>query len=121
MNTKNPKIKKGDIVLVNLNPVQGSEAGRTRPCIIIQNDVGNQYASTTIIAIVTSQKDISREYPTDVWLNKEESALDLDSIVQCDQIRTIDKKRIIKKIGHLNQNIIKKINRAILVSLDLSF
>jgi mRNA interferase MazF len=114
-------IKKGDIVLVNLNPVQGSEAGKTRPCIIIQNDVGNEFASTTIVAIVTSQKNISREYPTDVWLSKEESALDLDSIVQCDQIRTIDKNRIIKRIGHLNQGIIKKINRAILVSLDLSF
>jgi mRNA interferase MazF len=115
------KIKKGDIVLVNLNPVQGSEAGRTRPCVIIQNDIGNQYAATTIIAIVTSQKDISREYPTDVWISKEESALDLDSIIQCDQIRTIDKKRIIKKIGHLSQSIMKKVNRAILVSLDLSF
>jgi len=115
------KIRKGDIVLVNLNPVQGSETGRTRPCIIIQNNIGNQYASTTIVAIVTSQKDISREYPTDVSLSKDESALDLDSIIQCDQIRTIDKKRIIKRIGHLNLNIIKKINRAILVSLDLSF
>jgi mRNA interferase MazF len=114
-------IKKGDIVLVNLNPVQGSEAGKTRPCIIIQNDVGNEFASTTIVAIVTSQKNISREYPTDVWISKNESALDLDSIVQCDQIRTIDKNRIIKKIGHLDQSIIKKINRAILVSLDLSF
>ena len=73
------------------------------------------------MAIVTGQKNISREYPTDVWIGKEESALDLDSIIQCDQLRTIDKKRIIKKIGHLNQNIIKKVNRAILVSLDLSF
>ena len=117
----NIKINKGDIVLVNLNPVQGSEAGKTRPCIIIQNDIGNQFSSTTIIAIVTSQKDISKEYPTDVWINKEESGLPLDSIIQCDQLRTIDKRRIIKKIGHLNQNIIKKINRAILVSLDLSF
>ncbi len=115
------QIKKGDIVLVNLNPVQGSEAGRTRPCVIIQNDIGNQYSATTIIAIVTSQKDISREYPTDVWISKEESALDLDSIIQCDQIRTIDKKRIIRKIGHLDQSIMKKVNRAILVSLDLSF
>jgi len=115
------KIRKGDIILVNLNPVQGSETGKTRPCIIIQNDVGNEFASTTIVAIVTSQKEISREYPTDVWISKDESVLDLDSIVQCDQIRTIDKKRIIKIIGHLNQGIIKKINRAILVSLDLSF
>ena len=60
-------IKRGDIVLVDLEPVKGSETGKIRPCVIIQNDIGNKFSSTTIVTIVTSQKEISKEYPTDVW------------------------------------------------------
>ncbi len=114
------ELKRGDIIYVDLEPIRGSETGKKRPCVVIQNDVGNKYSPTTIVAAVTSQKELAKEYPTDVWINKGEGDLHFASIVLCDQIRTIDRRRIIKKIGRINAVIMKKINKAIKVSLDLS-
>lgn len=114
------ELKRGDIVYIDLDPIRGSETGKKRPCVVIQNDVGNKYSPTTIIAVVTSQKGLAKEYPTDVWINKGEGGLHFASIVLCDQIRTIDRRRIIKKIGRLDASLMKEINRAIKVSLDLS-
>jgi len=111
-------IKRGDIVLVNLEPVKGSEQGGTRPCLIIQNNLGNKYSPTTIIAPITSKK-FSREFPTNVDLLKEDSKLDKDSTILLNQIATIDKARIIKKLGFLNGEIMRKVDLAIKVSLDL--
>lgn len=113
------EIKRGDTVLVDLEPVKDSETGKIRPCVVIQNDIGNKFSSTTIVAIITSQKEISKEYPTDVWVEKEKGGLNLDSIIQGDQIRTISKERIIKKLGHFDDVIIKRINKAIRISLGL--
>ncbi len=112
-------IKRGDIILVDLEPVKGSETGKIRPCVIIQNDIGNKFSSTTIVVIITSQKEISKEYPTDVWVEKDKSGLNLDSIIQGDQIRTISKERIVKKLGHFDDVIIKKIDEVIRISLGL--
>ena len=112
-------IKRGDIILVDLEPVKGSETGKIRPCIVIQNDIGNKFSSTTIVAIITSQKEISKEYPTDVWVEKNKDGLNLDSIIQGDQIRTISKERIVKKLGHFDDVIMKKIDEAIRISLGL--
>lgn len=114
------EIKRGDIIFVDLNPVVGSEKGKIRPCAIIQNDVGNKYSPLTIVAVITSQKEISRPYPTDVWIDRGEGGLDSSSIIQCDQISTIDKKRIKKKQGSLTHTIMKKVNEAIKISLDLT-
>lgn len=114
------ELKRGDIVYVDLDPIRGSETGKKRPCVVIQNDVGNKYSPTTIIAVVTSQKELAKEYPTDVWINKGEGGLNFASIVLCDQIRTIDRRRIIKKIGRLDVSLMKEINKALKVSLDLS-
>jgi len=114
------EIKRGDIIFVDLNPVMGSEKGKNRPCLVIQNDVGNKYSPLTIVAVITSQKEISRPYPTDIWINKGEGGLDLASIIQCDQIRTIDKRRIKKKLGSLSRAVMKKVNEAIIISLDLA-
>jgi mRNA interferase MazF len=112
-------IKRGDVVLVNLNPTIGSETGKVRPCIIIQNDVGNQYSPVTIVVVITSQKSISQKYPVDVWLGKEERGLDVPSIIQCDQIRTVDKRRIIKRLGQFGDPIMKEVDKAIKISLAL--
>jgi len=114
------EIIRGDLVYVNLEPIIGSETGKKRPCVIIQNNIGNKYSPVTIVAIITSQKEISKKYPVDVWIDKGEGELNYASIVQCDQIRTIDKRRIIKKIGHLSDSVIQEIDEAIKISLELN-
>lgn len=114
------EIIRGDLVYVNLEPIIGSETGRKRPCVIIQNNIGNKYSPVTIVAIITSQKEISKKYPVDVWIDKGAGELNYASIVQCDQIRTIDKRRIIKKIGHLSDSVIQEIDEAIKISLELN-
>jgi len=111
-------LKRGEIVLVNLEPVVGSEQGRIRPVLIIQNDVSNEFSPTTIIAPITS-KIYEKEYPTNVFISKQDSKLDRDSTILLNQIRTIDKSRIIKKISNLNNFIMKKVDLAIKISLDL--
>ena len=112
------KILRGDIVLAKLEPTIGHEQGKTRPVLIIQNNTSNVYSPTTIIAPITS-KAYEKEYPTNVFLNKAASRLDKDSTVLLNQIRVIDKKRIIKKLGFLNEEIMKSVDLAIKVSLDL--
>lgn len=114
------EIIRGDLVYVNLEPIIGSETGKKSPCVIIQNNIGNKYSPVTIVAIITSQKEISKKYPVDVWIDKGEGELNYASIVQCDQIRTIDKRRIIKKIGHLSDSVIQEIDEAIKISLELN-
>ena len=113
------EIKRGDIVYVNLEPKIGSESGKKRPCVIIQNDIGNKYSPVTIVAVITSQKEISKKYPVDVWIEKGEGGLKYPSIILCDQIRTIDKRRIINKVGHLSDSVLEDINLALKISLAL--
>jgi len=113
------ELKRGEIVLVDLNPAQGAEKRKTRPCLIIQNDVGNKFSPLTIIAVITGQKEIKKKFPTDVWIEKGKEGLEHPSIIQCDQIRTIDKRRIIKKIGAVDVSIMKEVDGALRISLDL--
>lgn len=111
-------IKRGDIVLINLEPVKGSEQGGVRPCLIIQNDKGNKYSPLTIIAPLTSKK-FTKEFPTNVFVSREDSGLDKDSTILLNQIKTIDKSRIIKKISSLNSFLMNKVDLAIKISLAL--
>ena len=115
---KSMEIKRGDIVLVSLDPTIGSEQGKTRPALVIQNDIGNEFSPITIVAPITS-KIYSKEYPTNVEISSKESGLEKKSTVLLNQIRAIDKKRIIKKINNLNNELMTKVNMAIKVSLDL--
>jgi len=112
------EIKGGDILLADLNPVVGSEQGEVRPVLIIQNNYGNVNSPTTIIAPFTSRK-YSKEFLTNIEIIKEESGLRFDSTILLNQIRTIDKRRIIKKLSSLNGFIMSKIDLAIKISLDL--
>jgi len=112
-------IKRGDIFLANLDPVKGSEQGKVRPVLVIQNNIANEYSPTVIIAAITS-KIFSKEYPTNVFLHKKDSKLPKDSTVLLNQLRTIDKSRLIKKISSLNGEIIAKVDLALEVSLNLS-
>lgn len=112
------EVKRGDIVLVDLDPTQGSEQGKTRPAVIIQNDVGNKHAPTTILAPVTSSYD--KIYPVNVELKNDNTALKKDSVALLNQIRTISiKHRIIEVIGEVSEEKMKEIDRAIEISLGL--
>ena len=112
------KIKRGEIFLINLEPIKGSKQGRIRPCLIIQNDTSNEYSPTTIIAPITS-KIYSKEFPTNVQVSEQDSGLDRESTILLNQIRTIDKSRIIKKLGVLNSVIMGETDLAIKISLGL--
>ncbi len=115
---KDEKIYRGDIYLANLNPYKGSEQGGKRPVIIIQNDVGNHYSPTVIVTSVTSRFFKKRALPTHVPLDNEE--LEKNSLALLEQIRTIDKSRLIRKIGRVPEEKMKEIGVAIHVSLDLN-
>ena len=112
------KILRGDIFLTRLEPIRGHEQGGIRPSVIIQNNDGNDNSPTTIIAPITSKKYL-KEYPTNVLVNKIDSGLDKDSTILLNQIRSIDKSRILKKVGTINFEIMKKVDLAIKISLSL--
>lgn len=114
------EIKRGDILLVSLNPAVGSEQGGKRPVLVIQNNVGNKYSPTIIVAMITSQQNKAK-LPTHVWIeNYKECGLNKPSMVLLEQIKTIDKKRIKKKMNSVDKETLKKINEAIKISVDLT-
>lgn len=112
------EVKRGDVWLVNLDPTTGHEIKKSRPAVVIQNDIGNKYSQITIIAPVTSQK-LENIYPFEVLLTKKNSGLDKDSKVLLNQIRAIDKKRLLKKLGRVNDDVLNRIDEAIKISLGL--
>ncbi|MGI5901778.1 MAG: type II toxin-antitoxin system PemK/MazF family toxin [Desulfitobacteriia bacterium] len=112
-------IKRGEIFYAELNPVVGSEQGGTRPVLVVQNDIGNQYSPTTIIAAITSQ--ISKaKLPTHVEVKASRSGLERDSVILTEQIRTIDKSRLKEKVAVLDEKIMSRVNEAIEISLGLT-
>lgn len=111
-------VRRGDLYFANLNPVIGSEQGGLRPVLVLQNDIGNTYSPTTIIAAITSQ--IKRaKLPTHVEIKKSRTRLERDSVILCEQLRTIDKKRLSEKIGQLDEEIMVKVDKALEISLGL--
>lgn len=111
-------VKRGDIYYADLSPVVGSEQGGVRPVLIIQNDIGNKYSPTVIAAAITSQINKAK-MPTHIELSAEEYGLNKDSVVLLEQIRTIDKKRLREKIGHLDVNLMNQVNDALFISFGL--
>ena len=111
-------VKRGDIFYADLSPVVGSEQGGIRPVIIVQNDVGNKYSPTVIVAAITSQINKAK-LPTHVEISSEEYGLNKDSVVLLEQIRTLDKKRLKEKIGHMTESDMKKVDEALSVSVGL--
>ena len=112
------EIKKGDVFLADLEPVRGSEQGGIRPVLIIQNNISNKYSLVTIIATITSSQ-FEKKFPINIKLLKQDSNLDKDSTILLNQIRTIDKSRLIKKMSTLSYEIMNKINLAIQISFGL--
>lgn len=113
------QVKRGDIFYAELNPVVGSEQGGTRPVLIIQNDIGNQYSPTTIVAAITSQIFKAR-LPTHVEVPAGKTGLDRDSVILTEQLRTIDKSRLRQKVAVLDEEVMAQVNRAIEISLGLT-
>lgn len=112
-------IHRGDIYYADLRPVVGSEQGGVRLVLIIQNDIGNKHSPTVICAAITSQMNKAK-LPTHVELDSSRYALVKDSVVLLEQLRTIDKKRLRDKVCHLDREILQKVERALLISLDLN-
>ena len=112
------EIKREGIWLVNLDPTIGHEIRQSRPAVIIQNDLGNKYSPITIIAPITSQ-NLEKIYPIEVFLARKGSGLEKDSKVLLNQIRAIDKRRLIKRLGNIDYEAMVKIDNAIKISLGL--
>lgn len=112
-------MKRGDVFYADLRPVIGSEQGGIRPVLIIQNDVGNRHSPTVICAAITSKMNKAK-LPTHIELRADKYDMDKDSVILLEQLRTIDKKRLKDKICHLDQEIMKKVNEALLISLELN-
>lgn len=112
-------IKRGDIFYADLSPVVGSEQGGIRPVLIIQNDIGNKFSPTVIVAAITSQKSKSK-LPTHIVIYESENSLPRYSVVLLEQIRTIDKRRLLEKLGTLSEEEMSKIDEALQISIGFS-
>lgn len=110
--------QRGEIWLVNLEPTMGAEIKKVRPAIIISNDINNEYSSTITVLPVTTDKD-NKSYPFEVFIPRGAGNLTQNSKVKCQQIRTIDKMRLIKLYGSLDQEYFKKIEKAVLIHLGI--
>ncbi len=111
-------IKRGDIFYADLRPVIGSEQGGVRPVLIIQNDTGNKHSPTVICAAITSKMNKAK-LPTHVEINAEKYGIVKDSVILLEQVRTIDKSRLKEKVCHLDQNILKQIDEALMISFSI--
>ena len=114
----NLDIKRGYLYYADLSPVVGSEQGGVRPVLIIQNDIGNKYSPTVIVAAITSQINKAK-LPTHIEISAHEYGLNKDSVILLEQIRTIDKKRLREKIGCLDKNMMLKVANSLQISLGL--
>ena len=111
-------VARGEIYLVEFDPAVGSEIKKTRPAIIIQNDTANRFSPVTIVAAITSKFDDER-YPTEVLIGAGEAGLKHDSVIVLDQIRTVDKRRLIKKLGKVSPITLKRADTALKISVGL--
>ena len=111
-------IKRGDIFYADLRPVVGSEQGGIRPVLIVQNDVGNRHSPTIICAAITSKMNKAK-LPTHIELSARRYHMVKDSVILLEQLRTIDKLRLKDKICHLDESIMQKVDKGLMISLQL--
>jgi mRNA interferase MazF len=110
--------KRGEVYLVNFDPTIGAEIQKTRPALVVQNDVANRHSPITIVAAITSQFDESL-YPTEVLIQPPEGGLSIPSVVLLNQIRSVDKRRLVRRLGVLTPATMERVDRAVLISLEL--
>ena len=111
-------IRRGDIFYADLRPVIGSEQGGVRPVLVIQNDIGNKHSPTVIVAAITSRMNKAK-LPTHIGIEARDYDIVKDSVILLEQLRTIDKKRLKDKVCHLDDSILRKVDRALMISLEL--
>lgn len=112
-------VRRGDVYYADLRPVVGSEQGGIRPVLIIQNDTGNKHSPTVICAAITSKMNKAK-LPTHVELDSKKYEMVKDSVILLEQLRTIDKKRLKDRVCHLDDEILKEVDVALLISLELN-
>ena len=110
--------KRGEVYLVSFDPTLGAEIQKTRPALILQNDISNRYSPITIVAALTSQFK-NPPFPTDVLITPPEGGLKTQSAALLNQIRSIDKRRLIKLLGALSPETMSRVNDALRISLGL--
>jgi mRNA interferase MazF len=110
--------RRGEIYLTALDPTVGHEIKKTRPALVIQNDVTNRYGMTTIVAAITS-KVSDPPYPNEVVIHPSRTGLEVASTVRLDQVRTVDRRRLLKKLGKVDEVTLRKVDEAISISLGL--
>jgi mRNA interferase MazF len=110
---------RGDVLRADFDPAKGSEPAKVRPCVVIQNDVGNKYSPVTIVAAITAAGNVPKSYPVDVPVSKPEGGLTKDSVIQCNLIRRVDKTRIQQCTGKLSEVTMRKVDVALKISLAL--
>ncbi|PEW63962.1 PemK family transcriptional regulator [Bacillus cereus] len=111
-------VKRGDVYFADLSPVVGSEQGGVRPVLVIQNDIGNRFSPTVIVAAITAQIQKAK-LPTHVEIDAKKYAFERDSVILLEQIRTIDKQRLTDKITHLDEVMMSRVDEALQISLGL--
>ncbi|PRX39046.1 mRNA interferase MazF [Planifilum fimeticola] len=111
-------MKRGDVYFADLSPVVGSEQGGVRPVLVIQNNIGNRFSPTVIVAAITAQIQKAK-LPTHVEIDAKTYGFDRDSVILLEQIRTIDKQRLTDKITHLDDEMMARVNEALQISLGL--
>jgi mRNA interferase MazF len=111
-------VKRGDVFFADLSPVVGSEQGGVRPVLVIQNDIGNRFSPTVIVAAITAQIQKAK-LPTHVEIDAKMYGFDRDSVILLEQIRTIDKQRLTDKITHLDDEMMDRVNESLQISLGI--
>ena len=114
------EIKRGDVVDIDFDPARGHEIRKTRPAVVVQNDIGNQYSPLVIVSPIRGAEHIKKPYPVIVFVEKGAGGLGKKSVVQCDQIKSLDKSRIVRKRGRFSGDIMKNVDVALKVSLALT-
>ena len=110
--------KRGELYLVNFEPTVGAEIRKTRPALVLQNDIANRHSPITIVAAVTSKFDETL-YPTEVLVTAPEGGLSVDSVVLLNQIRSIDRRRLVRRLGAIPVSTMEKVERSLQISLGL--
>lgn len=110
-------IKRGDVFYADLSPVKGSEQDGIRPVLIVQNDIGNKYSPTVIAVAITTQR--KPKLPTHIPIEKQKANLPKNSVIMVEQIRTLDKSRLLQKVGTLDEEIMQKVKKALKISFSI--
>jgi mRNA interferase MazF len=114
------KVVRGTVLDVSLDPTVGHEQQKTRPCVVIQNNIGNKYSPTSIVAVITGAENVQRTFPVTVPVKKGDGGLRKDSVVLCNQIRAVDEMRFGRVYGQFSAATMRSINDALKISLALT-